>query len=106
MVEARSDVILPVSPEAAFAAVSDLDHADWLPAVRGVRHIGGPSGGVGARYEVEAGFVGRHLRGVLVWRELRPPRRLVMVLEEGRYLTIPGGVGAAGGGGTVGFPSL
>ncbi|TMB50482.1 MAG: hypothetical protein E6J45_04170 [Chloroflexi bacterium] len=101
MVEARSDVILPVSPEAAFAAVSDLDHADWLPAVRGVRHIGGPSGGVGARYEVEAGFVGRHLRGVLVCRELSPPRRLVMVLEEGLDLTITVDVAAAGGGCSV-----
>lgn len=101
MVEARSDVTLPVSPEAAFAAVSDLNHADWLPAVRGVRHIGGPSSGVGARYEVEAGFVGRHLRGVLVCHELSPPRRLVMVLEEGLDLTITVDVAPVGAGCSV-----
>ena len=101
MVEAKSDVIVPVSPETAFAAVADLDNAGWLPAVRGVRHIGGPKGAVGARYEVEAGFVGRHLRGVLVCRELTPPRRLVMALEEGLDLTITAEVTPTTGGSRV-----
>jgi carbon monoxide dehydrogenase subunit G len=88
MVEARSAVTLPVPPDEAFASVSDLGHADWLPAVRGLRHVGGPKQGVGARYEVEVGFLGRHLRGVLVCEELTPPRRIVMVLAEGLDLTI------------------
>jgi len=88
MIETRSAVTLPVPPDEAFAAVSDLRHADWLPAVRGLRHIGGPDRGVGARYEVEVGFLGRHLRGVLVCEELQPPRRMVMTLEEGLDLTI------------------
>jgi carbon monoxide dehydrogenase subunit G len=101
MVEARSDVTLPVPPAEAFAAVADLDHADWLPAVRGVRHIGGPQGGVGARYEVEAGFVGRHLRGVLVCRELNPPKRMVMELEDGLDLTITVDVAPVSGGCSV-----
>ena len=72
MIETRADVTLPGPPEEAFAVVADIEHADWLPAIRRLRHISGPSGGVGARYEVEAGLVGRHLRGVLVCRELTP----------------------------------
>jgi carbon monoxide dehydrogenase subunit G len=88
VIEARSDVTIPASPAEVFETVVDLEHADWLPAVRKVRHIGGTSGAVGARYEVEAGFVGRHLRGVLVCRELTPPQRMVLALEEGLDLTV------------------
>ncbi|MGI8847650.1 MAG: SRPBCC family protein [Candidatus Dormibacteria bacterium] len=98
MVEARSDVIVPATAKEAYAAVSDLEHADWLPAVRGLRHVGGPKKGVGARYEVEAGLVGRHLRGVLVCEEATPPERLVMVLEEGLELTISVGIAEVDGG--------
>src|SRR5437899_12137157 len=101
MIETRSAVTLPVPPDEAFAAVSDLDHADWLPAVRRRRHIGGPRRGVGARYEVEVGFLGRHLRGVLVCGELTPPRRLQMALEEGLDLTITVEVLAVRGGCSV-----
>jgi carbon monoxide dehydrogenase subunit G len=88
MIETRADVTLPVPPEEAFAVIADIEHADWLPAVRRLRHIGGPSSGVGARYEVEAGLVGRHLRGVLVCTELTPPTRMVLTLEEGLDLTL------------------
>jgi len=38
MVEARADVTLPVPPEEAFAVVADIEHADWLPAIRRLRH--------------------------------------------------------------------
>lgn len=88
MIEARADVTLPVPPAEAFAAVTDLRHADWLPAVRGLRHVGGPETGVGARYEVEVGMIGRHLRGVLVCRESEAPTRALYALEEGLELTI------------------
>ena len=88
MIETKADVTLPVPPEDAFAVVADIEHADWLPAIRRLRHIGGPSGGVGARYEVEAGLVGRHLRGVLVCTEVTPPKHVVLTLEEGLDLTI------------------
>ncbi|MBV8193919.1 MAG: SRPBCC family protein [Candidatus Dormibacteraeota bacterium] len=88
MIETRADVTLPVAPSEAFEAVSDLDHADWLPAVRRLRHVGGPKRAAGARYEVEVGFLGRHLRGVLVCQEMTPPERMVMELEEGLELTI------------------
>lgn len=88
MIEARADVTLPVSAPEAFAAATDLDRADWLPAVRGVRHVGGPPTGLGARYEVEVGMVGRHLRGVLVCREHDPPTRALYALEEGLDLTV------------------
>ena len=88
MIETKADVTLPVPPEDAFAVVADIEHADWLPAIRRLRHIGGPSGGVGARYEVEAGLVGRHLRGVLVCTELTPPKHVVLTLEEGLDITI------------------
>jgi hypothetical protein len=88
MIETSSDVTLPVPPEEAFAVVADIEHADWLPAIRRLRHISGPSGGVGARYEVEAGLVGRHLRGVLVCTELTPPKHMVLTLEEGLDLTL------------------
>ena len=101
MIETHSDVTLPVAPGEAFAAIADLEHADWLPAVRGLRHIGGPAQGVGARYEVEVGFLGRHLRGVLVCRELDPPRRLVMALEDGLELTITVEVSPVRGGCSV-----
>jgi carbon monoxide dehydrogenase subunit G len=88
VIETRADVTLPVPPEEAFAVVADIEHADWLPAVRRLRHIGGPTSGVGARYEVEAGLVGRHLRGILVCTELTPPQRMVLTLEEGLDLTL------------------
>lgn len=88
MIEARADVTLPVPPAEAFDAATDLDNADWLPAVRGLRHIGGPRRGVGARYEVEVGLVGRHLKGVLVCRESDAPSRAVYVLEDGMDLSI------------------
>ena len=101
MVETHADVTLPVAPEVAFAEVADVDHADWLPAVRRLRHIGGPRRGVGARYEVEVGFLGRHLRGALVCEELTPPRRLQMALEEGLDLTITVEVSAVRGGCSV-----
>jgi len=98
MIEARADVTLPVPPADAFAAATDMAHADWLPAVRGLRHVGGPPSGVGARYEVEVGIIGRHLRGVLVCRELDPPSRAVFALEEGMELTVVLGILPVGGG--------
>jgi carbon monoxide dehydrogenase subunit G len=88
MIEARADVTLPVPAAEAFAAATDLSRADWLPAVRGLRHVGGPLSGVGARYEVEVGLIGRHLRGVLVCREIDAPTRAVYALEEGMELTV------------------
>ncbi|MDQ6847403.1 MAG: SRPBCC family protein [Candidatus Dormibacteraeota bacterium] len=88
MIEASATATLPVPPNQAFAVVSDISNADWLPAVRGVRHLGGPKRGVGARFEVEAGMVGRHLRGVLLVKEMDEPHRMVLVLEEGLDLTI------------------
>ncbi|MBJ7594233.1 MAG: SRPBCC family protein [Candidatus Dormibacteraeota bacterium] len=88
MIEASATATLPVLPKQAFAVVSDISNADWLPAVRGVRHLGGPKRGVGGRFEVEAGMVGRHLRGVLLVKELDDPHRMVLVLEEGLDLTI------------------
>jgi carbon monoxide dehydrogenase subunit G len=101
MIETRADVTLPVPPEEAFAVVADIEHADWLPAIRRLRHIGGPSGEVGARYEVEAGLVGRHMRGVLVCKELAPPKRMVLTLEEGIDLTLEVTVTKVGGGCSV-----
>jgi carbon monoxide dehydrogenase subunit G len=101
MIQTRADVTLPVSPEEAFAVVADIEHADWLPAIRRLRHIGGPPGGVGARYEVEAGLVGRHMRGVLVCSELTPPKHMVLVLEEGLDLTLEVSVKKVGGGCSV-----
>lgn len=88
MIEARADVTLPVPPAEAFEAATDLRHADWLPAVRGLRHVGGPETGIGARYEVEVGMIGRHLRGVLVCRESESPSRAVYALEDGLDLEI------------------
>ncbi|MHB8718894.1 MAG: SRPBCC family protein [Candidatus Dormibacteria bacterium] len=88
MIEASATATLPVRAAEAFAVVSDIENADWLPAVRGVRHLGGPATGVGARYEVEAGLVGRHLRGILEVVESVPPKRLELRLEEGLDLTV------------------
>ena len=88
MIEASATATLPVSAAEAFEVVSDIGNADWLPAVRGVRHVGGPKKGVGARYEVEAGLVGRHLRGILLLTDSAPPKRLELRLEEGLDLTI------------------
>lgn len=98
MIEARADVTLPVPPADAFAAATDMAQADWLPAVRGLRHVGGPTTGVGARYEVEVGIIGRHLRGVLVCREIEPPSRAVYALEDGMELTVVILVVPVGGG--------
>ncbi|MFN2582013.1 MAG: SRPBCC family protein [Candidatus Dormibacteria bacterium] len=101
MIETHADVTLPVTPQEAFNAVSDLSHADWLPAVRRLRHVGGPKRDVGARYEVEVGFLGRHLRGVLVCDEMVAPKRMVMSLEEGLDLKIRVDVRPVKGGCTV-----
>mgnify|MGYP001443778339 CR=1 FL=1 len=101
MVEARSDVTVPAPPAEVFAVVSDMDHADWLPAVRRLRHAGGPKRGPGARYEVEVGALGRHLRGVLVCDVLDAPKRMVLSLEEGIELSIEVRVRAVRGGSTV-----
>lgn len=88
MVDARAQVTVPVPAADAFAAATDLAHADWLPAVRRLRHAGGPDRGPGSRYEVEVGMVGRHLRGVLVCRELVEPARAVYGLEDGLELSV------------------
>lgn len=88
MVEATADGTLPVSCTEAFAAATDMEHADWLPAVRRLRHTGGPVSGVGATYDVEAGMLGKHLQGVLVCTEWRAPSKAVISLEEGMDLTI------------------
>lgn len=101
MVETHSDVTLPVPPDEAFAAIADVEHADWLPAVRKLRHIGGPPSGSGARFEVEVGFLGKRLKGVLVCTELDPPKRMVLGLEEGFDLTITASVRAVRGGCSV-----
>jgi carbon monoxide dehydrogenase subunit G len=101
MVEARSDVTVPAPPAEVFAVVSDMNHADWLPAVRRLKHVGGPKRGPGARYEVEVGALGRHLRGVLVCEVLDAPKRMVLELEEGIELSIEVRVRAVRGGSTV-----
>jgi carbon monoxide dehydrogenase subunit G len=88
MIEASATATLPVPAKEAFDVVSDISNADWLPAVRGVRHVGGPARGVGARFEVEAGLVGRHLRGVLMVKTVEEPHLFVLVLEEGLDLTV------------------
>lgn len=100
MIEARARATVPASPDDVFARATDLDSATWLPAVRGLHRIAGSPQGVGARYDVEVGLVGRHLHGVLVCRELTPPRTAVFALENGLDLTItlsvsdvPGGAG-------------
>lgn len=98
MVETHSDVTLPVPPVEAFEVISDLEHADWLPAVRALKHIGGPKLAPGARYEVEVGFLGKRLKGVLGCTLVDPPRALEMQLEEGFDLTITVLVRAVRGG--------
>jgi carbon monoxide dehydrogenase subunit G len=98
VIEASAEVTVPVRPQEAYDALTDLEHAVWLPGIRGLRHIGGPARGVGARYEVEAGLVGRHLRGVLVCTEAVSPRWTVVSLEEGLDLTITATVTRVNGG--------
>jgi len=101
MVDAHADVTIPATPAEAFAVATDLAGADWLPAVRRLRHIAGPQRGVGSRYEVEVGIVGRHLRGVLVCRALEEPRRAVFGLDDGLDLAITVAVSPVSGGCTV-----
>jgi hypothetical protein len=88
MVEARTDKILSVPAARAFEEATDLTRADWLPAVRRLRHIGGPVRGIGARYEAEVDVPGHRLHGVLVCQELDAPRRAVYELESGLDLAI------------------
>jgi hypothetical protein len=88
MVEAHADAFLPVPPERAFEEATDLERADWLPAVRRLRHAGGPVRGVGSRYQAEVDVPGYRLHGVLVCRELEAPRRAVWALERGLELEI------------------
>ena len=98
MIEASSDVTVPVRPPEAYAALSDLRHADWLPGVNKLRHIGGPAQGVGARYEVEAEVAGRSFSGVLACTEDLPPERTVMTIEDGLDLTVTATARPAGRG--------
>lgn len=97
MIRARADATVPARPATVFASVVDLDNADWLPAVRRLRRLGAEKG-VGARYAVEVGVLGRHLSGVLVCQELDPPRRALYVLEDGIDLSIMLDVVAVSGG--------
>ncbi|MFN2569936.1 MAG: SRPBCC family protein, partial [Candidatus Dormibacteria bacterium] len=101
MVHARADATIPASPPEVFAVATDLAAADWLPAVRRLRHVGGPLRGVGSRHEAEVGLVGRHLRGVLVCREMAEPTRAVFGLDEGLDLTVTVTVSPVSGGSTV-----
>lgn len=101
MVDARADVTVPASAPAAFAVATDLAGADWLPAVRRLRHSGGPPAGVGSRYDVEVGLIGRHLRGVLVCREMVEASRAVFGLDDGLNLAITVSVTPVSGGCTV-----
>ena len=101
VIEARATATMPVPPEEVFEAATDLEHADWLPAVRGLRRLDGSAQGVGARYAVEVGLIGRHLSGVLVSREHDPPRRARYALEEGMDLTITIAVTPTAGGSTL-----
>ena len=55
VIEARATATMPVPADEVFAAATDLEHADWLPAVRGLRRLDGSPDGVGARYAVEVG---------------------------------------------------
>src|SRR6266511_3485902 len=80
MVEAQADTVLPVSASQAFEEATDFTRADWLPAVRSLRHVGGPASGVGARYEAEVAVAGQHLHGVLVCEELGTPQRAIFFL--------------------------
>lgn len=88
MIDVKAKVTIPALPEEAFAEATDLEHADWLPAIRGIRHVGGPQRGVGARYAVEAGFVGRHLAGVLVCERYDAPTVATFALRDGMDLEI------------------
>jgi carbon monoxide dehydrogenase subunit G len=101
VIEARATATMPVPADEVFDAATDLEHADWLPAVRGLRHLARSPQGVGARYEVEVGLIGRHLSGVLVCRELDRPRRAAYALEEGMDLTIRISVTPTSGGSTL-----
>jgi hypothetical protein len=96
MVEAHADKDLPVPASQAFEEATDLTRADWLPAVRRLRHIGGPARGVGACYQAEVDVPGHRLHGVLVCTELETPRRAVYVLEGGLDLAIVMAVHPAG----------
>lgn len=98
MFEARAQATVPAPPDEVFAAATDFDHADWLPAVRHVRRLDGPASGVGARYSVEIGILGRALNGVLVCEVYEPPSRCVLALEDGLELTITVEVRAVPGG--------
>ena len=88
MFEAHAQATVPAPAEEVFAAATDLDNATWLPAVRHVRRLDGPVGGIGARYAVEVGILGRSLGGVLVCTEFDPPSRCVLALEDGLDLRI------------------
>jgi Polyketide cyclase / dehydrase and lipid transport len=88
MVEAHAEAVLPVPAARAFEEATDLTRADWLPAVRRLRHVGGPVRGVGARYEAEVDVPGHRLHGVLVCQRFEPPREAVYVLESGLDLSI------------------
>jgi carbon monoxide dehydrogenase subunit G len=98
MIDASAAVKVGVDPGEAYAALSDLEHATWLPGIRGLRHVGGPRQGAGSRYEVDVGLLGRQLHGILVCTEAVPPRRTVMSLEDGLDLTITGTVAPVGAG--------
>jgi len=101
MIEARADAVVPASAGETFAAATNLDSADWVPAVRGLRRVDGSPDGVGARYTVEVGIIGRHLSGVLVCAEMEPPRRARYVLEDGLDLSMTITVTEVPGGSTL-----
>jgi len=87
MIQVSAEATLPAPVQTAFESASDLEHAAWLPSVRSLHHVGGPASGVGSRFEVEVGIIGKHLRGVLVCTESVPFERITYEIEGGLELT-------------------
>ncbi len=97
MVDAAAEVTLPAPPADVFAALSDLEHATWLPGVREIHRLPGAEG-MGAQYRVHVSIVGKQFDGILECSEFTPPRQMAFVLKDSLKLTITASVTEVSGG--------
>ncbi|MGC8461527.1 MAG: SRPBCC family protein [Candidatus Dormibacteria bacterium] len=100
MVDAAAEVTLPVPPADVFAALSDLEHATWLPGVREIHKLPGAVG-LGAQYRVLVSIVGKQFDGILECSEFSPPDLMAFVLKDSLNLTITARVAPVAGGSSM-----
>ena len=77
------------SPEAAFGYLAEFSNvAEWDPGVSSARSISADPLSVGARFEVEASFLGRAVPLVYETIEISQPRMVTLRADSGTFVSL------------------